>query len=108
MFEYLYGWLRNISYYLILMTAVTYILPSNSYRKYIRFFTGLVLILMLITPVMNLFGINLKVEDISEYEKNLPDFVERIEEFDHRNCTDQENIYHQEIQIEVEDVVIGP
>ena len=70
MFEYLYGWLEDLSFYLILVTAVLYVLPSNSYRKYIRFFTGLILILLLLNPILNLFGNkNLGSEDlIREFE----------------------------------------
>lgn len=93
MFEYLYEWLQNISYYLILVTAVTYVLPSNSYRKYIRLFTGLVLILMLLTPVFNLFGEKTYIYEY-HYEEDLPIFIEDLGELNNR--------------IEVEDIVIGP
>lgn len=91
MFEYLYEWLQNLSFYLILVTAVTYVLPSNSYRKYIRFFTGLVLILMLLTPVLSLFGMKeLKIE----YEENMPKWMEELNEGQNK--------------IRVEEIVIGP
>lgn len=102
MFEYLYEWLRNISYYMILVTAVTYVLPSSSYRKYIRFFTGLVLIFMLLTPVLNLFGKNegmtgnLAKEYYEEFEKEVADYItweERLPE---------------EMKIEVEEIIIEP
>jgi len=104
MFEYLYAWLRDISYYLILVTAVTYVLPSNSYRKYIRFFTGLVLILMLIMPVVHLAGVedetieNLYGEFEAEYKKKIQENVSGMDVF-----SDTE-----EVRIEVEDVVIEP
>jgi len=93
MFEYLYEWLQNISYYLILVTAVTYVLPSNSYRKYIRLFTGLVLIMMLLIPVLDLFGEKTYIYE-NQYEEELPMFIEDLGEFNNR--------------IEVEDIVIGP
>ena len=94
MFEYLYEWLRNISYYLVLVTAVTYVLPSNSYRKYVRFFTGLVLILMLLTPIWNLFGTEaFTIENIYE-EFEQAEWIEEIDE--------------NEFRIEVEDIVVGP
>ena len=47
MFEYLYEWTQNIAFYLILTTAVFHALPATSYKKYIRFFTGMILILMI-------------------------------------------------------------
>lgn len=105
MFGSLYEWLQNISYYLILVTAVTYVLPSGSYRKYIRFFTGLVLILMLLIPVMNLFRIKIPDGDevfedfLSRYENNMPEYLDEVDVFDDKN--------NNEVRIEVEDVVIG-
>ena len=105
MFEYLYEWLKDISFYLILVTAVTYVLPSNSYRKYIRFFTGLVLILMLLTPVLNLFRIEefAGVEKyLSEYENNMPEFIGDI------NSGDNEVFQSEKVQLEVEEIAIGP
>ena len=112
MFDYLYDWLQDISYYLILVTAVTYVLPSNSYRKYIRFFTGLVLILMLMTPVLHLFGKNVPADEImfekyeAELQKSLPDFIKDVNKFESMDAayTENENVQ----DIEVEDIVIGP
>ena len=54
--KYLYQWVQNLAYCLILMTAVQHILPGESYRNYIRFFSGLIMVLMLITPILDLFG----------------------------------------------------
>ena len=56
MFDYLYEWIQNIAFYLVLVTAVLHAVPDKGYQKYIRFFTGLVLILMIVTPVLRLFG----------------------------------------------------
>ena len=56
MFDYLYEWIQNIAFYLVLVTAVLHAVPNKAYKKYVRFFTGLVLILMIITPVLRLFG----------------------------------------------------
>lgn len=104
MFEYLYEWLRNLSFYLILVTAVMYILPANGYRKYIRFFTGLVLILMILTPVFELFGTEYTVTDYFDgydFEKNMKKIEDEMREIDGNVNR------HSEIQIEVEDIVIG-
>lgn len=56
MFEYIYQWLQNLAFYMILVTAVLHVVPDDSYRKYIRFYCGLVLVVMLAAPVMRLFG----------------------------------------------------
>lgn len=104
MFEKIYQWLQDISFYMILVTAVTYVLPANSYRKYIRFFTGLVLIMMLLTPVMGLFGMQrpdveyLMDEYSADYEWNIPDGMTEVNDLESNKT----------VQIEVEEIVIGP
>ena len=50
MFTYIYDWIKNLVFYLILMTMLMQIIPDSDYKKYIRFFTGLVLILVLARP----------------------------------------------------------
>ena len=39
MFEYLYGWMQNIAFYMVMVTAVMHIIPNSDYKRYIRFFT---------------------------------------------------------------------
>lgn len=59
-----YGWVRNLICFYIFMTAVLHLLPKESYRKYVRFFTGLLLVILVLTPVISLF----REEDVL-YEK---------------------------------------
>lgn len=66
MFDYLYEWIQNIAFYLVLVTAVLHAVPDKAYKKYVRFFTGLVLILMIVTPVLKLFGTDIKLADLYE------------------------------------------
>ena len=50
MLEELYGWIQNIAVYLIVTSAIMHAIPGKEYEKYVRFFSGLVLILLLFTP----------------------------------------------------------
>ena len=52
--ELLYGWVKNIVVFYILMTAVLHMLPKSSYQKYVRFFGGLLLVVLLLTPLLAL------------------------------------------------------
>lgn len=56
MFRQLYEWIQNIAVYLIVVSAVMHAIPEKGYEKYIRFFSGLVLILLLTAPLLNLTG----------------------------------------------------
>ena len=48
--------MQNLAVYMILVTAFLQALPENSYRKYVRFFCGLLLTVLLAQPVLDLMG----------------------------------------------------
>ena len=56
MITYIYDWMENIAFYLVILVAVMQMIPQNSYQKYIRFFAGMILILMLAGPILRIFG----------------------------------------------------
>lgn len=56
MITFIYDWMENIAFYLVILVAVMQMIPQNSYQKYIRFFAGMILILMLVGPIVQLFG----------------------------------------------------
>lgn len=63
MLAFIYEWMENIAFYLVILVAVMQMIPQNSYKKYIRFFAGIILILMLAGPILKLFG-------MTEYQNN--------------------------------------
>lgn len=82
MFQELYEWMQDISVYLVLTAAVLYALPGSEYKKYIRFFTGMVLILMILTPVFRLFGMEDQVTNFyksREYEAKIEEIENATE-----------------------------
>lgn len=72
----IYEWMKNLSFFAVLSTAVLQIIPDQSFRKYVRFFTGLLLVSMLILPVLKIVG---KEETFTEIYKSR-DYHEQIEE----------------------------
>lgn len=88
MFDYIYQWLENLAFYMILVTAVLQVLPNNSYQKYIRFFAGLILVIILMGPILRIAGMEEKLGDIyksTEYRQQTREieeassFLENIE-----------------------------
>ena len=74
MFQYLYEWTQNLAFYIVLITAVLHAVPDSGYKKYIRFFTGMVLILMMVTPIFRIFGKDSQIMNFyksREYETKL-------------------------------------
>ncbi|MCI8638283.1 MAG: stage III sporulation protein AF [Coprococcus sp.] len=84
MFEYIYQWLQNLAFYMILVTVVIQVLPNNSYQKYIRFFCGLILVILLASPIMKVLGMeeNLsKLYHSAKYEQAQKEMEEAGEYF---------------------------
>lgn len=59
-------WIQNIAVYLIISAAILHAVPENGYRKYIRFFSGLVLILLLADPLLEFTGMARRFETIAD------------------------------------------
>ena len=74
MFDYLYQWIENIAFYLVILTVAMQMVPNNNYKKYIQFFSGLILVLMLAGPVFKVFGMEQKFTEFyenAEYQQNM-------------------------------------
>lgn len=54
--EEIYSWMKNLAFFYILLTTVLHLAPSGTYQRYIRFFMGLLLILMLTSPIFSILG----------------------------------------------------
>ena len=74
MLEYIYEWIENIAFYLVIVVAVMHMIPGESYKKYIRFFVGMILLFMLAGPILKIFGMSHFPTE--EYQRML----EKIEE----------------------------
>ena len=48
---------QNLVVYMLLITVILNLVKASSFRKYIELFTGLVLILILFTPIARLFSV---------------------------------------------------
>ena len=61
--------MQNLAVYMLLVTAFLQALPENSYRKYVRFFCGLLLTVLLAQPVLDLMGEAGQLYRTAEYEQ---------------------------------------
>lgn len=49
-------WIRNLAFYFIFLSAVMNVLPGGEEKKYIRFFMGMLLILLVLRPLLSFKG----------------------------------------------------
>ena len=74
MLNYIYQWIENIAFYLVVIVAVIQMTPGKNYKKYIQFFAGLILILMMAGPILKIF--NMEGYQHTEYQKKLEEIEE--------------------------------
>ncbi|MEE0884455.1 MAG: stage III sporulation protein AF [Faecalimonas sp.] len=69
MLDYIYEWMENIAFYMVIVVSAMQMVSGESYKKYIRFFAGMILILLLTGPILKIFGMS--EFQVTEYQKEL-------------------------------------
>lgn len=54
----IFDWVKGIVFYLILLTVVTNLLPSKKYEKYVKLFTGMLMVIIVIKPITQVFSVD--------------------------------------------------
>lgn len=66
--DVLLGMVRNVCAFVLLTTVVNNLMQGSVYRKYIRFFVGIVMLILVINPIMSLLSMDVSFQDnISKY-----------------------------------------
>ena len=110
----LYDWIRQIAYVMVLISVLMQLAAGKQYQKYIRLYTGIVLILFMLAPVFRIFGTD-TAEFMTEAEKKYAEMVEQIEtkaeEFEEADVTksleESEEEQTEAGRIEVGEIRIG-
>ena len=80
MLSQLYSWLQNVVCYFFLLTVVMNLLPDDSYKKYIRYYMGLLLILTFLSPIFQITDMGQKLESyIESFEIEAQEWEEKAE-----------------------------
>ncbi len=88
MFDKLYLWMQNIAFYMVMVTAVMHIIPNSDYKRYIHFFTGLILVVMLASPFLKFLGLGDSWQNLyaskayQEQVKKMEQAIQTLEEAD--------------------------
>lgn len=82
--EVFYEWIRNMVFYQLLVSIVMNMIPSETYQKYIRFFLGMLFIVIAVQPV-------LKILQLSEQMD-----IQYVQEMMERELKENESEFHME------------
>ena len=78
----IYEWMKNLAVFYIFLTVVTHLVPDGRYEEYIRFFMGLLLILLMMAPLLEVMNLKSQVESlISQYEMEEQNLELQIQDF---------------------------
>ena len=66
MLDWLYEWIKNLAFYMIIVSVIFKVLPGNGYQKYIQFFSGIVFILLVFLPIVRVLGKEQTIKDLYE------------------------------------------
>lgn len=54
----IYAWVKNIIIFLVLTSIISNLLGKSSYKKYINLVTGIILVILVISPLLKLFQLD--------------------------------------------------
>ena len=98
-------YIRNIGYFLILMSLVTNVMPDNSYKKYCRMFCGIILVVLVINPFYEFMNFDGDIKDIfvtADYESQVKELEIQIKMKEsstkERAINEYENLIVKEVQ----------
>lgn len=82
----LYGWMKSLVLYLIMSGLVLNMAPSGNYRKYISFFAGLLIVIIMVRPLSFLLKFN--AEDLERLAYGMESYMQ-----DKSIFKDRDNMY---------------
>lgn len=72
MIDWINEWVKNIVFVVLLASFVDLLLPNASMQKYARVVLGMLVILIIITPILEVFGDSISISSITkEFESDL-------------------------------------
>lgn len=60
--DFIYSWVKNIVFFLVLITIINNLVGDSSYKKYVNLISGMILMILVISPFLNLFDINENID----------------------------------------------
>lgn len=102
--ESIYGWVRNIVCYLCFFNVFMQIIPGEGFRKYVRFFGSLLLVVLVMEPLGNAASLSENFERLWEKESRKEAYDEmeiQMQGMDELRMEKVEEAYRSEMERQV-------
>lgn len=93
-------WLRNIFVYIILMTLLISLCPKGQYEKIIRFFAGMILVFIIVSPIIKIGKLENLINQFvvkNKFEYNIQQLKESQKAFEEEQLVSIMDTYKSEI-----------
>lgn len=101
------AWVKNIVFYMILITTIMNVLPDNQYKKYIKLFTGLLMLILIMAPVGGILQLNDKFNYsyiTKSFEQELNSAKSEIQLFENAQTEGLQKAYKDEIESHLREI----
>jgi len=108
--EGIYGWIRSLVFYLILMSMILNMLPDRKYEKYMRLFTGVIFILLVFGPFTDLTGLEERMAGVFEritFQNDVKLLKKEIEDMDGRRLSGLMESYREAVETDLKVMADG-
>ena len=88
----IYRWVEDIAFYSVLLVLVMHVLPAGEQKKYVRFFMGLLFMLLVFGPILRWTGQEQQVTDLflrTGYDQELEEFLQEQKRLGSRKWEDR-------------------
>lgn len=102
--EAVYEWVRNITYYMIFITVAGNLLADSKYEKYLRFFAGMVLILLVLKPLTGNLRLDERIAYLFEsitFQKESGDFRDKLWGMEDQRLNQVMNTYESAVSVDL-------
>ncbi|PKM50043.1 MAG: stage III sporulation protein AF [Firmicutes bacterium HGW-Firmicutes-7] len=108
--EYLSNWAKNIVYYILFVKLISHLIPSGNMSKYIKLFTGVILIIVVMEPILSLPNMEQKIKSNILNMENIiahKDFQSQSKTYSKVNDQLAINLYKKQVEEHIRKLVRG-
>lgn len=78
---FLYDWVKNLAVFLIFISIIRNLLPKSHYEKYVKLFTGMLVILLVLQPLSGFLGVQDRIDTLFSLDLYSQEMDEMKEDF---------------------------
>ncbi len=105
----IYSWIKNILIYMIINTIIMNLLGNKSYKKYVSIVSGMILVLIVISPVMKLMNLEGNLDyylQANEFSIETSDFKNDLSRMEEEQSDAIFAEYKEKIRSQVEELLL--